>query len=480
LGYLRLFTRDEFEGSKIQYAFCRVLEPNSKLPKFILISWCGDGVPTSRKGLFNVHVNEVAQYFKGFHLHIQARHEEDVDPLNIMQKVKASSGAKYSIQSHVTNPSIAKPPQKPAVFKAPIAAPIKSAPTQAPVAYTAKQVDEPKPLYSPAMSSYEPVKTNPKPLNTQNAINSGKQNQPPPVQKKNISSISNRSQAFNSEPESNSSSGYQPIKLAPKPLYGEGVASKAFVPSTTSPTFGSNGSMSKPSYGSNTNLSNPSIGSNSYLSKPSFGSNTNVTKGSSSNVADPSSGSSGNLARKHSYTPSPRLSATNKQKEERIAEQRRQEERLAAQRALENEQSQPNNQHDGSEVLTLQQRMEKVRMRDQELAQTQRAEQEQREKEQELARAREHAARTLQKQQAQATPIQSYQPPQPVQSYQPPQPVQSYQPPQPVQTFQPVQSYQPQQPAQTYQSPVTQTGGAVAESDSQSATALYDYAPGRL
>jgi hypothetical protein len=318
------------------------------------------------------------------------------------------------------------------------------------------------------VSSYEPVKTNPKPLNTQNAFNSGYQHQPPPVQKKNISSIANRSQAFNTEPESNSPSGYQPIKLTPKPLYGEGVASKAFS-SAASPAFGSNSSLSKPSFGSNNNLPKPFTGSNSYLSKPSYGSNTNVTKGSSSNVAAPMESNS-NLARKNSYTPSPRISATNKQKEEKIAEQRRQEERLAAQRALENEQSQPNNQHDGSEVLTLQQRMEKVRMRDQELAQTQRAEQEQREKEQELARAKEgHAARTFQKQQLQAAPAQSYQQPQPVQSYQPPQPVQSYQSPEPV------QSCQQPQPAQTYQSPVIQT-----ESDSQNATALYDYAPGRL
>jgi hypothetical protein len=30
---------EEFEGSKIQYAFARVIDPNSKLPKFVFISW---------------------------------------------------------------------------------------------------------------------------------------------------------------------------------------------------------------------------------------------------------------------------------------------------------------------------------------------------------------------------------------------------------------------------------------------------------
>jgi hypothetical protein len=55
---------DEFEGSKIQYGFCRVVEPGSGLPKYVLICWCGEGVPVGKKGLFNVHVNDVSNYFK--------------------------------------------------------------------------------------------------------------------------------------------------------------------------------------------------------------------------------------------------------------------------------------------------------------------------------------------------------------------------------------------------------------------------------
>ncbi|KAJ3191025.1 hypothetical protein HK101_008166 [Irineochytrium annulatum] len=88
---------DEWEDSKIQYAFCKVVEPISKLPKFVLISWCGDGVPVSKKGLFPHHVNDVTKYFKGFHVHINARAEIDVSPDAIMKKVQSSSGAKYGI-----------------------------------------------------------------------------------------------------------------------------------------------------------------------------------------------------------------------------------------------------------------------------------------------------------------------------------------------------------------------------------------------
>lgn len=55
---------DEFSDGLIQYAFVKVIDPQSQLPKYVLISWCGEGVPISRKGLFNYHVNTVAHFFE--------------------------------------------------------------------------------------------------------------------------------------------------------------------------------------------------------------------------------------------------------------------------------------------------------------------------------------------------------------------------------------------------------------------------------
>ncbi|KAJ3122200.1 hypothetical protein HK100_012084 [Physocladia obscura] len=90
---------EEWDDSKILYAFAKVVEPISKLPKFVFISWCGDGVPIAKKGLFHHHVNDAVKFFKGFHVHINARAELDVTPEAIMKKVKDSSGAKYSIHN---------------------------------------------------------------------------------------------------------------------------------------------------------------------------------------------------------------------------------------------------------------------------------------------------------------------------------------------------------------------------------------------
>ncbi|KAI9204979.1 uncharacterized protein BJ171DRAFT_502534 [Polychytrium aggregatum] len=95
--------QEEFEEGKVMFAFCQVKEPISNLNKFVLISWLGDGVPVSKKGLFNVWVNDAISFFRGHHVHINARTESDVDPNYIMKRVKDSSGAKYSIHNEAGN-----------------------------------------------------------------------------------------------------------------------------------------------------------------------------------------------------------------------------------------------------------------------------------------------------------------------------------------------------------------------------------------
>ncbi|KAG0321865.1 hypothetical protein BGZ97_010019, partial [Linnemannia gamsii] len=87
---------DEFADGKIQYAFVRIVDPYSQLNKFVLIAWCGDGVPESKKGLFNSHLADVSHFLKGYHLQINARNEADVTPAQIMKRLDEGSGSKYS------------------------------------------------------------------------------------------------------------------------------------------------------------------------------------------------------------------------------------------------------------------------------------------------------------------------------------------------------------------------------------------------
>ena len=51
------------------------LRPQSNLPKFVQINWCGDGVLEVKKGLFHTHSNSVAKFLRGAHVVISARNE---------------------------------------------------------------------------------------------------------------------------------------------------------------------------------------------------------------------------------------------------------------------------------------------------------------------------------------------------------------------------------------------------------------------
>ncbi|BFZ53665.1 actin binding protein [Savitreella phatthalungensis] len=85
---------DEFSDGKIQYAFLRVKDPSSGLPKLVLVGYCGEGA--ARKSSFQQHFASIARQLQGYHVQITARSDEDVTPEAILRKVEDSSGAKYS------------------------------------------------------------------------------------------------------------------------------------------------------------------------------------------------------------------------------------------------------------------------------------------------------------------------------------------------------------------------------------------------
>ncbi|XP_061886847.1 drebrin-like a isoform X1 [Entelurus aequoreus] len=102
---------EELNSGKVMYAFCRVLDPNSGLPKYVLINWTGEGVRDSQKGLCANHLSSVANFLKGAHLTINARDEDDVEPDTILSKVSKASGANYNF--HKTTQQYADVPRGP-------------------------------------------------------------------------------------------------------------------------------------------------------------------------------------------------------------------------------------------------------------------------------------------------------------------------------------------------------------------------------
>jgi len=112
---------EEFSDGRIQFAFVKVKDPNTGLPKFALIGWCGEGVPERTKGYFSSHQAAVAKVLHGYHVQISARSDRDLTPEGIIQKVSDASGAKYSASSSAAPSTRAAPP--PTVAKKPVFTP---------------------------------------------------------------------------------------------------------------------------------------------------------------------------------------------------------------------------------------------------------------------------------------------------------------------------------------------------------------------
>ncbi|XP_056006125.1 drebrin-like protein B isoform X7 [Ostrea edulis] len=101
---------EDLNSSKIMYAYCKVLDPNTSLFKYVLINWQGEAAPESMKFKCTSHLRDVAAFLRGVHVTVNARTEEDVDSDDIIKKVAKASGANYSI--HQEKPKAT--PQKPA------------------------------------------------------------------------------------------------------------------------------------------------------------------------------------------------------------------------------------------------------------------------------------------------------------------------------------------------------------------------------
>ncbi|KAF2435834.1 hypothetical protein EJ08DRAFT_645518 [Tothia fuscella] len=101
---------EDFSDGRIQFAFLKVKDPNTTLPKNVLISWCGEGVPERTKGYFNSHRSAVSKILHGYHVEITARSDRDLTPESIVQKVADASGSKYSGGGSVSSSGGPPPP----------------------------------------------------------------------------------------------------------------------------------------------------------------------------------------------------------------------------------------------------------------------------------------------------------------------------------------------------------------------------------
>ena len=86
---------DHLSSSYIMYAFCRVIDTKTSLPKCLLINWQGEGVSIVRKGTCANHIRDVEKLLKGAHITLTARSEDDVEVDSIMEKLARATASAF-------------------------------------------------------------------------------------------------------------------------------------------------------------------------------------------------------------------------------------------------------------------------------------------------------------------------------------------------------------------------------------------------
>ncbi|XP_018109839.1 drebrin 1 S homeolog isoform X3 [Xenopus laevis] len=81
-----------FENQKVMYGFCSVKEPHAMLARYVLINWVGEDVPDARKCACASHVAEIADFFQGVDVIVNASSVDDIDPMAIGQHLSNGSG----------------------------------------------------------------------------------------------------------------------------------------------------------------------------------------------------------------------------------------------------------------------------------------------------------------------------------------------------------------------------------------------------
>lgn len=135
---------ESFDESQIQFGLARVNPPGSDVQKNLLIGWCPDSAPIKSRSSFAQNFAEVSRLLKGYHIQVTARDTDDLDRDELLSRVSAAAGARYSIQSARTNaPSSTSSP--------------------APKAFKPKPAEAPKPAVSKSSPKPEPPVIKPSP-----------------------------------------------------------------------------------------------------------------------------------------------------------------------------------------------------------------------------------------------------------------------------------------------------------------------------
>ncbi|KAK8771575.1 hypothetical protein V5799_025181 [Amblyomma americanum] len=100
---------EELNCGKVMYAFCKVQDPSTSLSKFVLINWQGEGVPLVKKGCCANHLMDISNFFRGAHITVTARNEDDVEPSLIVEKLSKCTVSSFNLRERSDPTESARP-----------------------------------------------------------------------------------------------------------------------------------------------------------------------------------------------------------------------------------------------------------------------------------------------------------------------------------------------------------------------------------
>jgi len=89
---------DDFNPSKIQYAFLKIEDPNTSLPKFVLVNWQGETAPGTRKGACVRHLADIEKFLAGHHITVTVRNEDELNIEEIIEKVSKCTVSQFNFK----------------------------------------------------------------------------------------------------------------------------------------------------------------------------------------------------------------------------------------------------------------------------------------------------------------------------------------------------------------------------------------------
>lgn len=92
---------EEFTDGQVQFGLVRVTVPGSDVFKNILLGWCPDNAPAKLRLSFAANFAEVSKVLSGYHVQITARDSDDLDVDELIARVGAAAGARYTF--HASN-----------------------------------------------------------------------------------------------------------------------------------------------------------------------------------------------------------------------------------------------------------------------------------------------------------------------------------------------------------------------------------------